>query len=203
MSLQSFVSEFLTFLEKREERLLSWGFYNVRWTTSDIEAAMATEAPEALQTRWQELEGEGQALRPLLQNMQQRNLLYLVPGTIDAYRTRFAEGIRLLANLRQMFKASDWATGPRLVSDIKMYLTPRLYPRRDRSASEIWDRLRTRCSQNYCDLLEQCFFALAAKTAGGTFDFAGFQARAFEHILENYGGSGFSGSVVCAGYWIG
>jgi hypothetical protein len=40
MSLQSFVSEFLTFLEKLEERLLSWGFYNVRWLAADIEAGL-------------------------------------------------------------------------------------------------------------------------------------------------------------------
>ncbi len=108
MSLQSFVSEFLTFLEKREERLLSWGFYNVRWLAADIEAGLETEAPEALRMDWQKLEDAGHTVRSLLQDSQQRNLLYLVPGTIDAYRTRFAEGVRLLANLRQMFRESDW-----------------------------------------------------------------------------------------------
>ena len=94
MSLQSFVSEFLTFLEKLEERLLSWGFYNVRWLAADIEAGLETEAPEALRMDWQELEDAGHTVRSLLQHLQQRNLLYLVPGTIDAYRTRFAEGVR-------------------------------------------------------------------------------------------------------------
>jgi hypothetical protein len=117
---------------------------------------------------------QGHTVRSLLQHLQQRNLLYLVPGTIDAYRTRFAEGVRLLANLRQMFRESDWATGPRLVSDIKMHLTPRLYPRRDHAASAVWDRLRNHCSPNHRELLERCFLALSAKPGGGTFDFAGF-----------------------------
>jgi hypothetical protein len=49
--------------------------------------------------------------------MNQRRLLYLLPGSLDSYRTRFAEGVRLIANLRQMFKPQDWATGPLLVSD--------------------------------------------------------------------------------------
>ena len=71
MSLQSFVSEFLTFLEKREERLLSWGFYNVRWTIANVDAALATEAPESLRMAWQELENAGHTVRSVLQQMNQ------------------------------------------------------------------------------------------------------------------------------------
>ena len=37
MALQKFAGEFLTFLEQREERLLSWGFYNIRQSAQDIE----------------------------------------------------------------------------------------------------------------------------------------------------------------------
>ena len=199
MSLQSFVGEFLTFLEKREERLLSWGFYNVRWTVADIEAAFPNEAPESLRKAWVEFEDQGITLGSLILRMRQRNLVYLVPDvTPDAYRTRFAEGVRLLANLRQMFKLEDWATGPRLVSDIKLHLTPRQYPRRDLSAVTVWERLQLRCSSTYVELMRKCFFALADR-GGSPMDFAGFQLRAFEHILERYGSKGLSGSVVCAG----
>jgi hypothetical protein len=63
MSLQSIVSEFLTFLEKREERLLAWGFYNVRWTAADIETDFPAEAPSALQDAWQDLAAQGRTLR--------------------------------------------------------------------------------------------------------------------------------------------
>jgi hypothetical protein len=198
MSLQTFASEFLTFLEKREERLLSWGFYNVRWTPADIEAAFAADAPSDLQNAWQELAAEGRTLRSVIQQMQQRNLLYAVPDTLDSYRTRFAEGVRLLANLRQMFKDSDWATGPRLVSDIKLHLAPRQYPRRDQTAASVWERLRPLCPRSQAALIERCFFALA--TQGGVpLSFAGFQVRAFEHIISRYASSGLTGSVICAG----
>ena len=117
--------------------------------------------------------------------MRQRNLLFLVPDTSpDAYRTRFAEGVRLLANLRQMFKQDDWATGPRLVSDIKLQVTPRQYPRRDLKADVVWERLQPRCPIASIELMRQCFFALASP-GGSPLSFAGFQANEpLEHILE-------------------
>jgi len=199
MSLQAFVSEFLTFLEKREERLLSWGFYNVRWTIPEIEEAFSSEAPAELQSRWADLASQGHSIESLLLQMRQRSLIYQVPNAEASYRTRFAEGIRLLASLRQLFKADDWAAGPRLVSDIKLKISPRLYPRRDQIAESVWARLQPHCPPAHAELMRQCFFALAAKKEGGHFSFSGFQLRAFEHIFKTYGSSGFNGSVVCAG----
>ena len=198
MTLEKFVGEFLTFLEQRENRLLSWGFYNVRWSVEEIEEVFDSEVPEELRAAWDELVSQGRSLPSLMREMHTRNLLYQVPGS-TCYRTRFAEGVRLVANLRQMFREDDWATGPRLVSDIKIHLAPRAYPRRDQSAAEVWRRLSTKCPPKHLELIERCFFALAAKQGGNTYDFAGFQARAFQHILEKYGASGFSGSVICAG----
>jgi len=103
-----------------------------------------------------------------------------------------------LSSLRQMFKQDDWATGPRLVSDIKLHVTARQYPRRDQCATAVWERLIPRCPTSHVELMRQCFFALASR-GSVSFSFAGFQVRAFEHILERYGSSGLSGSVVCAG----
>ena len=199
MTLQSFVSEFLTFLEKREERLLSWGFYNVNWTAADIEVAFSEEAPAALQQAWHHFTIQGRTIAALLQLMRQRSLLYLVPDKPNSYRTRFAEGVRLTASLRQMFKESDWATGPRLVSDIKLQISPRQYPRRDQDAASVWERLKSRCPAAHVELMQDCFFALAAGKAGAPLSFSGFQVRAFEHILEQYGATRLSGSVICAG----
>ena len=48
MPLQRFASELLTFLERREERLLSWGFHNVRWTITEAAEAFDSEAPSEL-----------------------------------------------------------------------------------------------------------------------------------------------------------
>ena len=198
MSLQTFVSEFLTFIEKREERLLSWGFYNVSWTILEIQSAFPLEAPQSLQNTWNDLTIQGHTIHSLLLQMKHCNLIYEVKHFQNSYRTRFAEGVRLLANLRQMFKPTDWATGPRLVSDIKLQIKPRQYPRRDWSAVDVWELLKPKCPTGHTDLLQQCFFALANQ-GGAQLNFAGFQVRAFEHIFEKYGSKGFSGSVICAG----
>ncbi len=198
ISIQDFVSEFLTFLEKREERLLSWGFYNVCWTTQEIETAFPEEAPPALKQYWDELSSVGHTLASLILKMRQRNLLYLVPNSNNAYRTRFAEGVRLLSSLRQMFKVDDWSTGPRLVSDIKLQITPRQYPRRDQSSATVWEHLLPRCPVTHVELIRQCFEALATRN-DKPISFSGFQVRSFEHIFGHYGSSGSSGSVICAG----
>lgn len=198
MNLQAFVSEFLTFLEKREERLLSWGFYNVCWTIEEVECAFNEESPTSLRNAWREFTESGYTLAGLILKMRQRNLVYRVPDTENTYRTRFAESVRLLVNLRQMFRQDDWATGPRLVSDIKMHITPRQYPRRDQVATNVWEQLRTRCKPSQEQLMRKCFFALADRE-GSPMNFSGFQLRAFERILGSYGSKGFSGSVVCAG----
>lgn len=199
MSLQAFIGEYLTFLEAREQRLLSWGFYNVRWTIEEIENAFLEEAPEALQNVWENFSHLGHTFTSLTLKMRQSNLLYSIPDEPDTYRTRFAEGVRLLANLRQMFKDSDWATGPRLVSDIKLQISPRLYPRRDQSAMSVWETLQPHCPPSCVDLMRQCFFALAAKGNGKHYNFSGFQVRAFVHIFKGYGNPAPGGSVVCAG----
>jgi hypothetical protein len=197
--MQEFAGEFLTFLEQREERLLSWGFYNIRQSAQEIEDAFLQEAPLELQQQWAQLLAPGFTMRGFLQQMYQLRLLYLVPGTLDAYRTRFAEGVRLFANLRQMFRVQDWATGPRLVSDIKVHIARRNYPRRDRPAAEVLQKLRRLFPPRKAAFLEQCFLALATKPGGGLFEFAAFQERAFEHIFAKYDEKGISGSVVCAG----
>jgi len=199
MNLQHFVSEFMTFLEMREERLISWGFYNVSWSIADIEAAFPVEAPESLRSAWEEFAEQGRTLASVIHQMRQRQLVYLVPDrSPDAYRSRFAEGVRLLANLRQMFKEADWATGPRLVSDIKVNIAPRQYPRRDQSATVVWEKLKPHLPVETLELSRQCFFALAVRE-DLLLNFAGFQVRTFEHILRNFDSTGFSGSMVCAG----
>ncbi|WNG57111.1 DEAD/DEAH box helicase [Archangium gephyra] len=193
---QRFVSEFLGFLEKREERLLSWGFYDATFEPDAVEAALQEEGGEALVAAWESFRrGEGHSMADLLSDMAYERLLHEVsPGR---YRTRFAETVRLMARLRQLFRPKDWATGPGLVSDIKMHLTPRLYPRRDQSVEECWREMAPHCSRP--ELQRDLFLALAAGSKGKPVYFSGFQKRAFAHLLQRYGEQGLSGSVVSAG----
>ena len=56
MPLHQFADDFLTFLERREESLLHWGFHNVQNSGSDIEHALENESPEELKAQWEELQ---------------------------------------------------------------------------------------------------------------------------------------------------
>ncbi len=197
MSVTGFVGEFLSFLEQQEARLLSWGFYNVSFGISEIENLLEQEAPDSLLEAWQELQDEGWTIDRLVSEMESGNLLYRIALGEEVYRTRFAEGVRLLARLRQMFRPQDWATGPKLVSDIKLHLAPRRYPRRDQPAADCWKDLEEICWRR--ELQWAAFDALTMGKDSQPLNFSRFQRQAFKNILSRYRGRGSTGSVISAG----
>src|SRR5207253_700669 len=147
MTIGSFAREFLGFLEMREARLLSWGFYDVSFTPQEIETVLASEASPELLSAWAAHQGAGWTVANLLEDMDGAGLLYRPGRGAAAYRTRFAEGVRLTARLRQMFSYDQWPTAPNLVSDIKLHLRPRQYPRQDQPASACWENLKPHCCE--------------------------------------------------------
>ena len=96
-----------------------------------------------------------------------------------------------------MFSYDQWPTAPNLVSDIKLHLRPRQYPRQDQPATACWEDLQPHCGEPA--LQQELFAALAADSAGRPYQFAGFQRRVFGQVLRNYGKPGVSGTIVCAG----
>jgi hypothetical protein len=195
---RAFVSEFLSFLESVESRLLSWGFYDIGFLPQEIEDLLKAEASEELKTQWQAIEDSGTTLRRLLSDMEQAKLLYRPRENPEVLRTRFAETIRLVARLRQLFKAQDWATGPRLVRDIRLNLKSRRYPERNVPPDAIWNVLGAVAS--HVALQKAAFNALSMGVAGKSMPYAGFQSRAFARILEFYRkAGGLTGSVISAG----
>lgn len=195
MERRSFVDGFLSYLEGLEARTLSWGFYEVTWCAADVEASLADGASPELLEAWREREENGETLEGLLQEMQYGGLLYQVGD--DRYRTRWAETVRLLSHLRQLFKPEDWSTGPRLVADLKLHNAPRRYPRRDIPAQVCWQAMQA--SASLTPIQAGLFGKLSTGGDGQSLAFAGFQQRAFAHVLSLYGREGFSGSVVSAG----
>lgn len=195
MLLHETVSKLLTFIEERETRLLGWGFYDVSFRSDEMVDLLDTEASQELLGALHDLAEGGYTIETLLQEMAHANLLFDIDGL--SFRSRFAEGVRLIANLRQMFKEADWSTGPRLVSDIKLQLIPRRYPRRDQTISECWEDIK-KISWNL-ELQQAAFEALSHKADGNSLDFAYFQRAAFGHILSRYNEKGVSGSIVTAG----
>ena len=192
-----FIAELLSFIEEREERLLGWGFYDVALEPSEVEALLVEHASDHLRAEWEDLEASGETMQHILGEMRHAGLLYQLPDGSGRLRTRFAEGVRLLARLRQRFGWDDWAGGKRLISDLKIHLAPRRYPKVDINFSQAWSEMATAAKRPA--LQRAVFEALASKPDGSPFTFAGFQVRSFRRILESYGSPEHSGTVICAG----
>jgi hypothetical protein len=192
-----FVAEFLSFIEKQEERLIGWGFYDVAFDPSEIEVLFRSNAPPDLLSAWDQIEASNETFVHLMSEMRHAGLLYKVPDGGNKFRSRMAESVRLIAHLRQRFSADDWSSARRLISDVKIHLSPRRYPRVDVNAIAAWDAISQACVKPTM----QCaaFEALSSRPDGGNYTFAGFQVRAFLRILSSYGKQETSGTVVCAG----
>ncbi|MDG1173606.1 MAG: hypothetical protein P8M67_04840, partial [Opitutales bacterium] len=200
VTLHQFASDFLTFLERKEESLLHWGFHDLSASSSDLEDALENESPDNLKEEWEELKSAGMTFRSLLRKMKQNDLLYQLPDKPDEYRTRMAETLRLLGNLKQRFSNNDWANAPKLVSDIKIHLRDREYPKRDIPAEDIWEQeLKPLCTKSSQEFIKECFDALSQDGNGNSFRFSGFQQRSFGKIFSEYNSGKPSSSVVCAG----
>lgn len=195
---EEFGSRFLSFLETREQRLLSWGFYDVCFSPGEIVSLIEDEGDESLKSEWHALaQGpEAWSIEDFVAELAAANLLFQVDDS--RYRSRFAETVRMIARLKQMFREDQWATGPNLVSDIKLNLKPRRYPRRDQPAKSCWETMGVVASKP--ELQKSLFTCLSTNpTTGKAFDYSSFQRRAFAHILGQYSKNDVSGSVVCAG----
>ena len=192
----AFVADFLSFIEECEQRLQNWGFYDVAFDEMDLTALLEAEAPDQLRDAWGALAADGLDIGSLLTQMRRANLMQALPDGSGRVRSRFAEGLRLLAHLRQRFSYQDWASGRRLVADIKLHLAPRRYPALDITADTAWVSMAPHASQPAFQ--RAIFEALASRPDGGTFDFAGFQVRSFERVFKSYGAKEQSATVVCA-----
>ncbi len=191
------ISELLNFIESCEQRLQNWGFYDVALDESDLSLLVENEAPEILRDALDELAGSGIGLDTVIAQMRRAGLLHLVSDGSGRVRSRFGEGLRLFAHLRQRFSHQDWASGRKLVADLKTHLAPRRYPATDIGVENAWEAMAPSATQPA--LQKAVFEALATKHGGGTFTFAGFQVRSFERIFRAYGAEELSGTVVCAG----
>lgn len=197
IALPSFVSDFLNFIEECEQRLQNWGFYDVAFDEADLSALMSSDAPDQLRQAWEALVADGLELGSLLKQMRRADLLHLVPDGSGRVRSRFAEGLRLMAHLRQRFSFQDWASGRRLVVDMKLQLSPRRYPAIGIRAETAWADMAPHASKPA--LQRAVLEALASRPDGSALTFAGFQVRSFERIFRSYGAEEQSGTVVSAG----
>lgn len=187
--------EILTALEDLELPLLSWGVTDTGLSTDEVRAVLADAVTADLLARATDVPGEDEYLSALTT----RALLHHVPGTSPArYRTRLAEGLRLLSNLRQLFppgrNASQqwWRAGMPLVADYRLHVGPRRYPRRDIPPDAVVAQLATR------DGWSPLHAEIARDMISGR-ELSAFQVAATEAILAAAADTRSRGVVVGAG----
>ncbi|MBK6781950.1 MAG: DEAD/DEAH box helicase [Gemmatimonadetes bacterium] len=188
MDRSTLIQDFLSELEQAEAALLTWGVVDGAFTHDEV----VERARIFLEQRQ---DGE---MRPteLIQHLQDRKLLFDLPGGASRlWRTRMAEGIRLIARLRQMFRFEEWRSGPTLVSDYRFALRPRSYPKRDvtfSAAMQAWESAGVLTAERRKGIV-------ALLTRPGVSTLAGFQVRAAERVFRDLAIAQCRGMIVTVG----
>ena len=121
--------KFLNLLEEIEYKSIQWGY------TAGvlIEDEIFDKADEFIENSNSNLDSED-----LIEYLLDEKLIFEVT-TLQGlgYRTRFGEAIHLLTNIRQIFGKRTWQESPRLVSDFRVKLQKRFYPKREINPSDV------------------------------------------------------------------
>jgi ATP-dependent Lhr-like helicase len=141
------LADILTTLEDRELPLLSWGVTDTALTDDEVHSVLSQAVSEDLISGVADGPREDEYLSALTTHA----LLHRVPGSSPPrYRTRLAEGMRLLARQSQLFPPTAtaprdwWPAAPPLVADYRLHVEPRRYPRRDIAPDDTITRLAQR-----------------------------------------------------------
>lgn len=168
-------------IEQAELPLLAWG--DVEWSLDEPGVV------ELLRSKG--LAENDEAALALLEDLGNHGLVHEVDAPDGTrYRSRASETVRLLARLRQLFRADGWEQQPRLVRDFRFAVRPRRIPRRDVSPEETVAALRPFITEAQLTHVRRLI---------GSRQLGRFQLRAAQHILEDLRGSQSRGVVVTAG----
>lgn len=166
-------NEILTLIEIEEAKLLSWGFVDLHTDLRYLLPDMLDRLPGSALALWQEAQDTGTTERDILKHLKERKLLFNTPQ--GGYRTRFAEAVRLFFMLRQRFSHEDWQTAARLVSDMKLHLQRRRYPKRELEVDELLAKLE---GFRITALEQEAIRELLTSEDGSPFQLAQFQVEA-------------------------
>lgn len=144
------VEKALDALEQREARVLVWGLVDSALADDEVHDVLRKVLErEDLQEIQSSSDYTIEDTKDLVRRLTSLGLLFEVPQrqlkSQRRWRTRMAEGIRLLSRLRQLMPKHEgpvkWVTAPTLVADYRLLWRPRKYPKRNLGMSEVSDEL--------------------------------------------------------------
>jgi hypothetical protein len=183
-------------IEQREARLLTWGLVDGHVSAGEIHGIIDALLDDPTWAAGVTFPDAGRVIAELIR----RALLFDIgEEPRSQYRSRMAEGVRLLFRLRQLFPQHrgpiGWQTAPTLVADFRFIWRRRRYPRRDIDAATA---LATIAAETPDQAARAALSALI-ESFGSRFSLAGFQVAAAARILGSFEGSQSIATLVSAG----
>lgn len=167
-------------IEDLEARFLAWALIDESLTREQLVEIVKDACP-------------GVDVTSVIRRLQEERLIGEVPySTPPRYRTRMAETVRLLAQLRQLFPRKHWRAAPSLVADYRFRHEPRSFPKRDHSPQDAIALFRS-CSGIGLSQLEQIEKVIADR------HLSTFQIDATMRVFEAVNSRADRGVVVGAG----
>ncbi|GAU81824.1 protein DpdJ [Bosea sp. BIWAKO-01] len=168
-------------IETLEMRSLSWGY---------VDGSLAED--ELLDLAL-DLAGSEDAADELIDRLIKLRLINELPtdGGGHRYRSRFAEMMRLLYRLRQLFDGRPWRNAPRLVADFRVDRRRRRFPRRDLLPAVL---IRQHANTIGASSLRTSLWDALSGEPG--LALAAFQERSIVRLLDS---TGDTGTIVTAG----
>ncbi|GAW49256.1 DEAD/DEAH box helicase domain protein [Nocardioides sp. PD653] len=133
------LGDLLSRLEDLELPLLAWGVVDGFLSEDDVIKAIDEQRIAEFAAGSTEVPAAEEYLEVLVD----RGLLFRQPTGDPRYRTRFAETLRLLRLLRQLWPPKDtnadgwWRAYAPLVADYRLRVSPRRYPKRELDADQV------------------------------------------------------------------
>jgi len=193
----------LDVLEQAEARSLVWGLVDSALSGAELgELLRDVRNNKALADLWSHPDcslGTVSDLQTLLKELQ---MLFELPRAGEEHprwRTRMAEGVRLMARLRQMFPKhagpNGWNAAASLIADYRFLWRPRHYPKRDQTGDQALAAIESQVSDS--TLLAPLRHWL--KKASAKVRLSNFQVASTARVLHGLETGHQRGTLVSAG----
>jgi hypothetical protein len=170
-------------IEQREARLLTWGLVDGFIALSELHEIINPILDNPAIAADASFENASEVIEALIE----RALLFDVGEDHGIqYRSRMAEGVRLLFRLRQLFPKHigphGWHAAPTLVADFRFIWRRRRYPKREIGAAAALAQI----AEATTDQGARAALAALVESNGPDFALAGFQVAAAARILSGF-----------------